>query len=297
MNPWRRALGSLLGWAYMTKRRYGIGDTFLANHPRLTHRLMALLAPFKSDSVVDAQGHRLNVDPGDFLGLTINRVYEPDVTSFLQRSVKKGERAIDLGANIGYFTVLLAHLVGPEGQVIAFEPESENFALLEQNVATNGYANVDLRRQAVADRSGLTFLYRNPTNPGDHRIVAGNRTEGEEVEVVALDDAAGPEFGLVRWIKMDVQGAELAALRGMRRLIESCPSLTIVTEVYPRALHEFGDDPAELSWLVDAGFSVSELLRDGSLRRTTLADLLGRSTVANGKYENVVFAKGAQPAS
>ncbi len=287
----RHALRSGLRWAYMTKRRYGIGDRFLANHPRVTRSLMSFLAPFKSRSIVDVHGHTLTVDPGDYLGLTINYVYEPDVTSFLQRSVKRGDRAIDLGANIGYFTLLLAKLVGPEGHVIAFEPDAENFALLEQNICANDFENVDLRRQAVADRSGTTLLYRSPVNPGDHRLVGGSRMDREEVEVVKLDDVAEQEFGRLRWIKMDVQGAELAALRGMRRLIASCPDLTIVSEVFPRALADFGDDPAELSSLIDAGFAIKELLEDGALRVTTLANVLDRANVANGKYLNVVFSK------
>jgi FkbM family methyltransferase len=287
----RQALRSGVRWAYMTKRRYGIGDRFLANHPRVTRSLMSLLAPFKSRSIVDVHGHTLTVDPGDYLGLTINHVYEPDVTSFLQRSVQKGDRAIDLGANIGYFTLLLAKLVGPEGHVIAFEPDIENFALLEQNVRANHFENVDLRRQAVADRSGTTLLYRNPVNPGDHRLVGDSRMDREEVEVVRLDAAAEEELGRLRWIKMDVQGAELAALRGMRRLIASCPELTIVSEIFPRALADFGDDPAELSSLIDAGFAINELLEDGTLRVTTLANVLEHANVGNGKYVNVVFSK------
>jgi FkbM family methyltransferase len=275
----------------MTKRRYGIGDRFLANHPRVTRWLMSLLAPFKSRSIVDVHGHKLTVDPGDYLGLTINYIYEPEVTAFLQREVRRGDRAIDLGANIGYFTLLLAKLVGPEGHVIAFEPDSENFALLEQNVRANDFENVDLRRQAVADRSGTTLLYRNPVNPGDHRLVGDSRMEREEVEVVRLDDAAEKEFGRLGWIKMDVQGAELAALRGMHGLIASCPELRIVSEIFPRALADFGDDPAELSSLIDAGFAINELLEDGSVRVTTLADVLDRANVGNGKYVNVVFSK------
>jgi FkbM family methyltransferase len=287
----QRALRSLIRAAYTTKRRHGLGDRFLANHPRVTRSLMSLLVPFKSASMVDVHGHIIKVDPGDYLGLTINSVYEPDVTFFLERSVKKGDRALDLGANIGYFTLLLAKLVGVEGHVIAFEPDAQNFALLEQNVRANDLENVDLRRQAVSDRSGTTFLYRNPFNPGDHRLVGDAGMPREEAEMVALDDVVRQEFGRLRWIKMDIQGGELAALRGMRSLIASCPDLTIVSEVFPRALADFGEDPAELSSLIDEGFAIRELRSDGTLRDTTLARVFDCANVSNGKYVNVVFSK------
>jgi len=286
------ALRPLVSRAYALKRRYRIGDRFLSRHPDFAHALMALLRPVKLYSVVDVHGHELEVEDGDYLGLTINRIYEPEVTHFLERSVRGGQTAIDLGAHVGYFTLLLAKLVGPAGRVIAFEPDPDNFQLLERNVRANGYENVTLHRQAVADRCGQALLYRSPVNPGDHRLVECAGCEAVEVEVVALDELLPELRGTIQWIKIDIQGAELAALRGMRALLASCPEVTIVTEFCPRALAEFGDDPASLpSLLAELGFCPGELRANGELRPVAAEELLSRVSAEDATYVNVAFTR------
>jgi len=279
--------------AYELKRRYGVGDRLLARHPRVTNALMALLRPVKSQSVVDVHGHFLEVDQHDFLGLTINRSYEPDVTAFLKENVAAGQTAIDLGANIGYFTLLFAQLVGKDGQVVAFEPDPQNCQLLEKNVRANGYTNVTVRREAVADYSGRAPLFLSDVNPGDHSLTdVDSKRDTADVDVVTLDSALAQLRGRVHWIKMDIQGAELAALRGMRSLLESCPALTIVTEFCPRALARFGEDPADLlSLLTQSGFEMRELDRTGNTREARAEVVAQRVGVEVGTYVNLVFVK------
>ncbi len=257
---------------------------------------MAVLRPLKSRSVVDVHGHFLQVDEHDFLGLTINRSYEPEVTAFLKENVGAGQTAIDLGANIGYFTLLLAQLVGEDGQVVAFEPDPQNCQLLEKNVRANGYTNVTVRRQAVADYSGRAPLFLSDVNPGDHRLTdADGRRDIVDVDVVMLDSALAQLRGRIHWIKMDIQGAELAALRGMRSLLESCPELTIVTEYCPQALARFGEDPADmLSLLVRSGFDVYELDRSGAIREARPQEIPQRVSIDDGTYVNLVFVRDLQ---
>jgi FkbM family methyltransferase len=286
------ALRPVVSRLYAVKRRYGIGDVFLTRHPGTANALMTLLRPFKTRSVVDVHGHQLEVDDGDYLGLTINRVYEPEVTNFLRAFVRSGQTAIDLGANMGYFTLLFARLVGPGGHVLAFEPDPENFELLERNVRANRYANVTLSQNAVSDHPGTALLYRSPVNPGDHRLVDVGNREAVEVQVITLDEALPEVHRTVHWIKMDIQGAEVAALRGMQSIIRSAGEMSIVTEFCPRAIVDFGDDPAELvALLAEAGFHVGQLGRDGSLLDLSFESLLRRVNVADGTYVNLVFTR------
>jgi FkbM family methyltransferase len=277
---------------YALKRRYGVGDRFLARHDRVTHALMGLLQPLKQSSVVDAHGHILEVDPGDYLGLTINRTYESEVTQFLQERVRSGQVVVDLGANIGYFTLLLAKLVGPRGHVVAFEPDPTTFRLLERNVRENGYTNVVLHRQAVADRCGSALLYLNPDNPGDHRLVDGADRESVEVDVISIDEALPELRTRISWVKMDIQGAELAALRGMRTLLGTNREMGIVMEFCPRALADFGEQPEEVFELLEgSGFTPHVLSeRDGS-PATSAAKVLARVTAVGGTYINLAFVK------
>jgi FkbM family methyltransferase len=274
--------------AYGVKRRYGIGDRFFAHHPKVVDAAIWLLRPFKDQSVVDVHGHFLRVDPNDYLGLTITREYEPGVTRYLTRSVLPGQTALDLGAHVGYFTLLLARLVGPAGRVVSFEPDPDNFLLLEQNVRTNGYRNVSLEMSAVSDRSLRGTLFLSELNSGDHRLFGEADRSGIEVDVVALDDRLADLQGVVRWIKMDIQGAELHAVRGMRTLFDSCPQLTVVTEFMPTALLEAGSLPEALFTFFDGlGFRAYQLGYEGDLHTTSVDEALSRT--ADGTYLNLVF--------
>jgi len=115
-------------------------------------------------------GHKMYLDVKDALRLSINGVYEPFETELVRKEVKKGDVVLDIGANIGYYTLIFAKLVGQEGEVLAFEPDPNNFALLKKNIEINGYRNVSLLQKAVSNRSGKIRLYLSDSNPGAHTI-------------------------------------------------------------------------------------------------------------------------------
>jgi precorrin-6B methylase 2 len=91
-------------------------------------------------------------DPGGQQAL--GRAYEPMTTLAFHTLVQPGDRVVDVGAHVGYFTLLAARLCGPNGRVFAFEPHPDNFRLLERNIRENGAENVTAVRKAVADRAG-----------------------------------------------------------------------------------------------------------------------------------------------
>ena len=208
------------------------------------------------------QGHTLFLDPGDRFNLSVLGIYERKMTQLIQSHVRPGDTAIDVGANLGYYTLLLARGVGPQGRVIAFEPDPDNFSLLERNVSANGYGDrVKCVQAALSDHEGTLRLFRAP-DPGDHRIYDSH--DGRpflEVPVTTLDSVCAG--GGVDLIKMDIQGAEGLALRGMAGVIEASDSLTLFTEFWPHGLRLAGRQPTDyLADLVDAGFDLD--LIDGS---------------------------------
>src|SRR5262249_36182110 len=153
-----------------------------------------------------------------------NGVYEPFETGLLQNQLRPGDVVVDVGANIGYYTLLFARCVGPRGRVFAFEPDQTNFDLLRRNVERNGYTNVTLVRKAVAAQSGKLRLYLCEDNKGDHRTYDSHDGRPSlEIDAVSLDDYFAGERGSIALIKMDIQGAEEGALRGMRRLLADNP--------------------------------------------------------------------------
>jgi FkbM family methyltransferase len=161
----------------------------------------------------------------------------------IREVVKEGDTVIDIGANIGYFTVLLANLVGPEGKVYAFEPDPRNFALLQRTIERNGWTNVILEQKAVSNKAGEFVLYQtrewtaNTLTPSEHFSTAN-------VQVVALDDFLPDEHN-ISFIKMDMDGSEPLAISGMARLIQRSPNIRVLAEYQPGNLKRYLDSPLD----------------------------------------------------
>jgi FkbM family methyltransferase len=184
---------------------------------------------------------------------------EPLTTRLFKDLIRPGQRVADLGANIGYFTLLAARLVGPSGRVFAFEPEPRNFACLARNIALNDYGHAAAFNQAAWHTPGRLKLYQaNERDTGAHTLRethamwyfdAPRGGAFVEVEAVVPDDllAAVAPFDV---IKMDIEGAEMDALLGMAKTIERSPRLTLFVEFFPQALREMGHPPEELLTLL-----------------------------------------------
>jgi FkbM family methyltransferase len=164
------------------------------------------------------------------------------ITDFMWRNVKPGQVALDVGANHGYYTLLLADLVGARGKVHAFEPNPRLAELLGQSIMLNGFWHiVETRAAAVGDRDGgtarLVVPVRDPKNahlaaPGQG-VAPGSDTAGtavREVPLTTLDEAVP---GRADFLKIDVEGAEEAVWRGMQRLIARSPGIAILMEFNP----------------------------------------------------------------
>ncbi len=223
-----------------------LGDRLgkLPGLPQLRPKLRRFLASHFHPDIVDVAGHRMHLDANDTLLLSWYGYYEPTVTQIFKDTLKKGDTVFDIGANIGYYTLLAAKLVGKEGKVIAFEPEPSNFELLRKNVRLNGYTHVTLEPYAVSKETGKIRLFLNDRNKGDHRIYdSGEARKSIEIQTVSLDDYCHDHPGRVDFIKMDIQGAEAAALQGMGGVLKHNPSIKLVSEFWPQGLRRFGVEP------------------------------------------------------
>jgi FkbM family methyltransferase len=175
-------------------------------------------------------------------------LWEATETHWFVRSLRPGDVVVDVGANIGYYTVLAGHLVGESGRVYAFEPDPISFEYLSKNVRLNGLRNVVLEQKAVSNESGTIRLYLADENKGDHRIYdpKGEQRPSVEVEAVALDDYFAGVEDSVDFVKVDTQGAELVILKGMMDLVRRSPSAILAFEYAPKLLTGFGSSPREL---------------------------------------------------
>lgn len=244
---------------------------------------------------VTVQGHVMFLDEKDTLELATRDVYEPPVTELLERYVVPGTLFVDAGANIGYYTLLAARRTGPGGRVVAFEPDATNFRLLKRNVEANGYKNVTLDPRALSDRGGTARLYLNDANRGDHRLFdPGDGRKSVEVATVTLDSALKGMHADRTFVKMDIQGSEENAFRGMRGFLDSCAEAVLVTEFWPDGIRASGGDPGRyLDGIRAAGFRLFEFGEDASQPRPAdPAALLARIKPGSDDYVNLLGLKG-----
>jgi FkbM family methyltransferase len=245
------------------------------------------------------QGHRMFLHPparDRYVSpvLAAGAPYEPFETEWLHNLIRPGDCVLDLGAHVGYYTLLLARLVGPYGRACAFEPDPANFALLQRNVAANGYRHVELFPQAAADRTGPARLYLSGDNAGDHRVWApAEERPSVPIETVELDRLFGDARPPFDFVKLDVQGAEYAAARGMRGLLGRPGRRYLVTEFWPLGLRSAGSDPADYLGLLEGlGFRlyvIDEARRQ--LTRTSPARLLDAFDPASDAFINLLGVK------
>ncbi len=223
-------------------------------------RRLKILKLSLNPSPIDVQGSKMFLDKKDCLWLLFNGIYEPIETELVKKELKKGDTVLDIGANIGYYTLLFAKLVGENGKVFAFEPDPTNFTLLKKNIEINGYENVVLVQKAVANKNGTVRLYiKGEDNIGYNTIYDTNDgRKSIEIESIRLDDYFKDYNGQIDFIKMDVEGAEGAVIRGMPNLLNK--TIKIVTEFSPMLLKKFEINSKEyLNLLIKHGFKLYEL--------------------------------------
>lgn len=239
-------------------------------------------------SVIDVQGNKMYIDINEarpalrytFQAYGMNLVHEEETTRLFRQVVHPEDVVLDLGANIGYFTILAAGLVGPHGKVYCFEPEPTNFKYLTKNIALNDLSNVDAHQKAVSDSNGEVELFICTYDSGHHTI---NRFDGIEayargrayerqaisIEAVCIDDFLKGRADKVNVIKMDVEGAEALALEGMRRtLLDN--DVKVFLEYFPLLIRKMGSDEKRYvnSLLHDFGFHVYAIGHDYDMSQT-----------------------------
>ncbi len=218
--------------------------------------------------------------------------YEPTTRQVLETLVTKGSSVVDVGANIGYFSVLSALLAGPTGRVVAFEPEPRNHAVLAANVATNSLRQVTVVQAACADRIGHHELTINASETGWHRLApvgASSRGKGVLVELTTVDAVVGE--APVDVVKIDVEGHEGAVVAGMAQTVASNPGMTVILEYSPAQARLAGLDPlAPITQLVAAGLRHTYVVREDKavLERIDPA-ALGTREVKTGRSINLVL--------
>lgn len=170
-------------------------------------------------------------------------IWEPFETSLLLQLLAPGDVFVDVGANIGYFSVLAASLVGEAGAVFAFEPDPRNYRLLEANAARNGLQHrITAIAAALSDAPGEGRLYLSEDNLGDHRVYAGEeRRDSVPIVLQRGCDALAGRLRRLDLLKVDTQGSEYQVIAGLMPLLRGLASAPrVLVELTPHALREAG---------------------------------------------------------
>ena len=209
---------------------------------------------------------------------------EPEFMDIIESSISKNDKVCDLGANIGYVTLIMARLVGEKGQIVAIEPSPHNFKILKEMVRYNDLEeNVELMHYAISNfKKEIEFHLSSASNL--HSIKKTRNTiESIKINAISLDeiyrDRVPPTF-----IKMDIEGGELEALQGMRNITSNKQNnMRILMEIHPM-YYDHNKFKEELEFLFNHGFKVKYMTSAG----TAEPDFLKK----NGYKPNKVYTTG-----
>lgn len=255
------AIGHLAAWA---SRKYPFekGQWRLGS---LAYRLLPEAAVRSEIRTVDTRhGFAMRLDLGQFVDRTIYCTggWEPLETMVISAALKPGDGFVDVGANIGFFSLLAHRLVGATGRVHAVEATPSTAALLDDNIARNDAGTIRVHRCAAGDHEGtVSMVVHDAGNIGSNHLSFDSEGSGAEIPLRRLDRLLAGET--IRLIKLDIEGAEAMALRGAGALLDGDAAPALLFEFSPDMLRGMGDDPAALLHYLEAkGYTIYEIHPD-----------------------------------
>jgi FkbM family methyltransferase len=208
-----------------------------------------------------------------------NQLYEPDVANLMLQFVTPGDVVVDVGANVGFFTTLLATLTGPGGRVLSFEPDAGNLARLHGNIAINAFGHVTVVAQPASAGAGEVEFFINSDNSGGNALwdvgsFPGNAKSAAapqplKLQATTVDDEI-KRLGLPapKLVKIDTEGAELEVLRGCRDLLTGQRTPFVIAESHPFGLAKMNASLSQLrAFMAEFGYATFGLFNDGAMPR------------------------------
>jgi FkbM family methyltransferase len=251
----------------------------------------------ESSKTVSIEGFQIKIDTSarglDGMGTALMTCsYEPVTTSVFKKVLHTGMNVIDVGANIGYYSLISSKLVG-NGRVVAVEPELTNFSNLQKNILLNGFTNIETINAAASDKSGIGTLFISKNESGEHSLVRGRDLENSSsVRIITLDEEIKRDYP-VGLIKTDTEGNDLMVLRGAKDILKNNDRLIIITEYWlPGITKLTGDDMSYYKFLNAQGFTniyIADEIRK-EIAKGSFAEIIRRCS--NGKFSvNLVCSR------
>lgn len=246
-----------------------------------------------------ANGNLICIDTRDMsLGHAIRRAgcWEPHVEAVCRRLIRAGSIALDVGANIGYHTAVLARAAK---SVLAVEANPVTAALLRGTIALNGFRNVSIIEHAAMDQAQAVEIFAPDDDLGAGAVARSSWYDNPNlthwrrypVQAVTLDSISGNVLA-VDLIRMDIEGCELAALRGARELLSRSPAASIIMEWGAYHAPAYGDVAEGLDYLAGLGFThFARIEPDGSLAPKSKAEMIDRLGMSRDELCDVLISR------
>lgn len=201
----------------------------------------------------------------EMLGTYSTESFEKTV---LEKYLKKGHTILDIGANIGFYSILASSIVGPKGKVYSFDASKDNTDLIEKSILENSFENITVVNAAVSNTVGIGLLYMSQYYNSEHSLFDYHYSSGrnnnekipvrlETVDNFLKNNAHDLNVDL---IKMDIEGSENNAIDGMSQTINSNDNLVLITEFWPQGLKNSKREPKEFLEKLDSlGFEIHHI--------------------------------------
>jgi len=205
---------------------------------------------------------------------------------FLESKIKKGDNVIDIGANIGLYTVLFSKWVGISGKVYAIEPAPDNCELIKKTLEFNKIKNVELIQKAASDNDEKALLDVSVDCTG-YSLTNTKTSKQIEIQCIKLDSYFSDKK--IDFVKIDAEGQELNVLKGMRHLLEK--EVKLMLEFDPDTHSDTNDPKETLELLESFGYGFTDIGRTGIIKQISKQELLTRKEKRPDLYKNVYCAK------
>ena len=207
---------------------------------KFVYNLVEKTKKWLKEDYVLVDGCKLKLDDTDRHGFTIFGEEDKEERELLKKILKKDDIVIDVGANIGYHTVVMAKYVGENGLVYAFEPAPVNVQLLKDTMKLNNFQNVKIIDKAVSDTHGKgKFYYSNGISA--HSLTDFGYNKGfVDMEIISLDEYFENKSNKIDFVKIDAEGYDFKVLNGMKKILENL-DIKLLIEFFPVRLEKTGD--------------------------------------------------------
>lgn len=229
----------------ISKSFYGTGASKIPLVKNVHSSIVGHTAP----EFVTVFGYKMFLDQHDEAGHSVILDSENEEMKILKKLIHVGDTVIDIGANIGFYTLLFRSIVGKTGNVISFEPEPKNFALLKKTISVNKFENVNIYQKAVGNKNSKTKI-KLSDKIGSHQI---SNTGDIEIDCIRLDDY----INSADFVKLDVEGYEIEVLKGMPNLLRQ--KISLMSEFQIKLLKNHSNPIEFFNILNENGFSFNDM--------------------------------------